>query len=159
MVAAARAGPGEPPRTRVIPGRAIEMLIEQNADCADLVRACRAKIAKEMAGKALYRNEPYLAANLKEFEALTHYLSADLHKSEGPWLCGSEFTMADAMWGVGLYRIHWIGHAWLWADLPLVRDYAHRLYARPSVVSAIIEWPNPMPPSPDAADIHSAAVS
>ena len=135
--------------------QAIEMLIEQNADDAELVRTYRAKIAKETAGKALYKNEPYLAANLKEFEALIHYLNADLHKSEGPWLCGPEFTMADAMWGVSLYRIHWIGHAWLWGELPRVREYAHRLYARPSIVSAIIEWPNPMPPSPHVADIKS----
>ena len=139
--------------------RAIEMLIEQNADDAELVRTYRAKIAKEMAGKALYRNAPYLAANLKEFEALIHYLNADLHGGEGPWLCGPEFTMADAMWGVSLYRIHWIGHAWLWRDLPRVREYAHRLYGRPSIISAIIEWPNPMPPSPHVADIKSAAAS
>ena len=40
-----------------------------------------------------------------------------------------------------------------------VRDYAHPLYARPSIVSAIIEWPNPMPPSQHVADIETAAAS
>ena len=40
-----------------------------------------------------------------------------------------------------------------------VREYAHRLYARPSIVSAIIDWPNPMPPSPHVADIKSVAAS
>ena len=132
---------------------ALERLIEENKDDAELVRTYRAKIEKEMKGKTLYKNQEYLSGILKEFEELIRNLDLDLEKSSGPWICGDQYTMADVLWTVSLYRIHWLGHKGLWKDKPRVAEYAMRLYKRPSTQSAIIQFPNPMPPSPHTVDI------
>ena len=75
-------------------------------------------------------------------------LDTALATQAAPWLRGPGFTMADAIWGIGLYRIQWLGHAPLWEPHPRVRDYAYHLYDRPSLRDAVINWPTPQPPSP-----------
>ena len=73
--------------------------------------------------------------------------------SSGPWFFGATFTMADCLWAISLYRMQWLGHAPLWSDYPLVEEYAHRAYLRPSMKKTMIEWPNPMPPSPHTINV------
>ena len=133
--------------------QALEILLSKNEDDAELVRAYKAKISKEMAGKGLYKNIDFLGEKMADFENAIANLNSDLQRSQGPWLHGGIFTMSDAFWGVSLYRIHWVGHAWLWQDYPLVKEYVKRLYAHPSIRDSVIDWPSPMPPSPHAADI------
>ena len=65
-------------------------------------------------------------------------LDAAIATQAAPWLRGPDFTMADAIWGIGLYRIQWVGPAPLWEPHPRIRDYAYRLYDRPSLREAII---------------------
>lgn len=55
--------------------------------------------------------------------------------------------------GISLYRIHWLGLAYLWEDLPRVKEFAQRAYKRPCVWEDVINWPSPMPPLPYTADI------
>lgn len=133
--------------------QALNMLIEQNKDDPKLVRAYRAKIAKEQAGKKVQRDPKFLAGIQREFEQFIAGLDKQLAERAKPWVCGSQFTLADAVWGISLYRIHWLGHAYLWKDYPRVKDYAARLYTRPSIREDVIDWPSPMPPSPHTADI------
>lgn len=132
----------------------LEGLIEQHREDDALVRAYRAKIAKEQAGKKVQKDPAYMAAILEEFRQLMAALDARLTAHGEDWVCGAQFTVADCVWGVSLYRMHWLGHANLWEPHPAVRAYAERLYARPSVRAAVIDWPSSMPASPHTADIQ-----
>ena len=136
---------------------ALEFLIEANKDDPELVRVYETKIIKEMAGKKLQKDPDYMAQILDEFRALISGLDDQLASQEDGFVCGPNFTLADAMWAISLYRIQWLGHAHLWADHTRVRDYAYRMYQRPAFRKAIIEWPYPMPGSPHTADVDRAA--
>lgn len=131
----------------------LEALVEENRDDPELVRAYRAKISKEMAGKEIQKDAATMARVLGDFRGAIEGLDAQLAESGGPWVCGSRFTLGDCVWGVSLYRIQWLGHAQLWSDRPRVGAYAARCYARPSLRSAVIEWPSDMPPSRHTAGL------
>lgn len=131
----------------------LRRLIAMHGDDPVLVRAYEAKIAKELAGKTQQHDPAVQRAYRGEFAALIRGLETQLAGHDGPWVCGAAFTLADVVWGVSLYRIHWLGYASLWADLPRVRAYTQRIYQRPSIRDDVIRWPSPMPPSPHAADI------
>jgi 2,5-dichlorohydroquinone reductive dechlorinase len=73
-------------------------------------------------------------------------LAAHLEAGYGPWLCGTDYTLADIVWSISLYRLQWLGLASLWAGKPQVQDYAMRGYRRPSVSEQVIHFPTPMPP-------------
>ena len=132
---------------------ALETLIEQNSADADLVTAYRSKIAKELAGKKLAREDDVQYAIRAEMKDIIDNFDRQLAATAEPWVCGSGFTMADVVWGVSLYRLHWLGLAYLWNDLPRVREYTGRVYDRPSIREAVINFPSPMPPSPHTMDI------
>lgn len=132
---------------------ALEALIKQNSADADLVAAYRSKIAKELAGKQLARDDNVQHAVRAEMKDIIDNLDRQLASTPGPWVCGSDFTMADVVWGVSLYRLHWLGLAYLWNDLARVREYTGRVYNRPSIREAVINFPSPMPPSPHTMDV------
>jgi len=134
--------------------QALEMLIEENKNDEELVATYQAKISKEMAGKDLYKNIDYLNGKMADFASIIEKLDAELQHSDGLWIHGDAFTLSDAFWGVSLYRIHWVGHAQLWQNRPRVKAYAHRLYTRSSLLSEVINFPSPMPPSKHTADIE-----
>ena len=136
---------------------ALNQLIEQHKDDKQLVEVYKAKIAKELAGKKIHRDPEVIRAIRKEFQDLIVNLDAQLAGPGDEWVCGCDFTLADAVWGVSLYRIQWVGHGYLWDDFPRVRDYAHQCYKRPSIWNDVINWPSPMPESPHVADIVSRA--
>src|SRR3546814_5844730 len=86
-------------------------------------------------------------------------LDRDLGASTGPWLFGVRFTLADLFWAVSLYRFLWLGYSGFWKDgagKPRVEAYANRLFARPSVKDAIIQWPG-HPPSENVVHLLSNA--
>ena len=132
---------------------ALGILIKENSDDADLVAAYQSKIAKELAGKNLARDNDFQRAIRVEVKDIVDSLDRQLEATGGPWVCGAEFTLADVVWGVSLYRLHWLGLAYLWKDLARVRDYTDRIYHRPSIREEVINYPSPMPPSPHTADI------
>lgn len=131
----------------------LEILVAENHNDPELVRVYEAKIAKEMAGKRIQRDPKYMKSILDEFRQIMADLDANLTMQNEGWLCGPEFTIADAIWGISLYRIQWLGHASLWDPHPRIRDYAYRLYDRPSLRKAVINWPTPQPPSPHTLDV------
>ena len=126
----------------------LERMIDENGADPELVRAYRAKIAKEMAGKQIQKDATAMEEIREELAETIAALDKQLSSQSGPWVCGSRFTMGDCVWGVSLYRIQWLGHGYLWRDTARVRAYAERLYERPSLRSAVIEWPSNMPRSP-----------
>ena len=118
----------------------LNQLIDQNEDDEALVGAYKAKISKELAGKKIYRDAQFTAGIIREFEGLIADLDAQLAQPDDEWICGSDFTLADAVWGVSLFRIHWLGHAYLWDNYPRVRDYAYRCYKRQIIMETNHEY-------------------
>ena len=136
----------------------LRQMIEENGDDAELVRAYEAKFDREAGGGKVQRDPVFLAKINREFEEIIAKLNDQLQRSGGPWLFGGDFTLADAVWGVNLFRIHWLGHAYLWDDLPLVTEYEERAYRRPSIWQDTINWPAPVPPSPHTVEVLAMSV-
>src|SRR3546814_5694038 len=89
-----------------------------------------------------------MRAAISKAEQLVTELERDLGASTGPWLFGDRFTLADLFWAVSLYRFLWLGYSGFWKDgagKPRVEAYSNRLFARPSVKDAIIQWPGHPP--------------
>ena len=135
---------------------ALEQLIAANHDDEEVVDAYRAKISKELGGKELQHDAEFLHGIREQTREIITGLEETLAGHEHRWVCGEEFTLADVCWGVSLYRIHWLGLASLWKDLPRVQAYTELLYKRPSLRNAVIEFPSPMPESPHTADVVGA---
>ena len=118
-----------------------------------LVAAYRNKISKESAGKNLAHDANVQHAIRTEVQDIINSFDKQLEARADPWVCGSEFTMADIVWGISLYRLHWLGLAHLWENLPHVLEYADLVYHRPSIWEDVINFPSPMPESPHTANI------
>jgi glutathione S-transferase len=131
----------------------LRQMIDENSSDAELVRAYEAKFAREASGGKVQRDPVFLGGIKAEFAAIIAAFDQRLEASDGPWIFGGDFTLADAVWGVNLFRIHWLGHAYLWDQYPLVHDYAYRSYRRPSIWEDAINWPAPTPPSPHTEDV------
>lgn len=132
---------------------ALEQLIEANIDDGDVVEAYSAKISKEQGGKGLQRDQAFQNKTRSVTREIINALDEQLASHDGPWVCGPDFSLADLCWGVNLYRLHWLGLASMWEELPRVKDYATRLYKRPSLWNAVIRFPSPMPESPHTSDV------
>jgi glutathione S-transferase len=132
----------------------LQKFIDDNRGDEQLVAAYRSKIAKERAGKALAFDPERQRAVRSRAQRVIEEFDARLGARGAPWLCGADYTLADAVWGISLYRMHWLGLATLWSHMPRVGEYAARAYKRPSVAEQVIHYPSPMPPSPHTADIH-----
>ena len=132
----------------------LQKFIDENSDDAALVAAYRSKIAKEQAGKALAFDPERQRGVRNIVQTLIDNLDVQLREAADPWVCGSEFSFADIVWAISLYRMHWLGLASLWADKPGVKEYARRVYKRPSIWEQVINYPSPMLPSPHTADIE-----
>ena len=136
----------------------LRQMIKENIDDKVLVKAYQAKLNREAGGGKVQRDPIFLAGIKREFEEIIGKLNTQLEHVKGPWVCGADFTLADAVWGVNLFRMHWLGHAYLWDDYPMVREYAYRTYRRPSIWEDTINWPAPVPPSPHTEDVLAMAV-
>ncbi len=132
----------------------LEKFIDDNRDDEELVAAYRSKIAKERAGKALAFDPERQREVRKQAQGIVEAFDARLGTSGAAWLCGADYTLADAVWGISLYRMHWLGLASLWSQKPRVGEYAARAYKRPSIAEQVIHYPSPMPPSPHTGDIQ-----
>ncbi len=136
-----------------------------------------AKIKKLMEGRALAAGDPNLIAafdaKIRKEEAARQYVAtpdmmrtatdeilrivADLDgrlADDRTWICGEDFTAADILWAVSLFRLKWLGMGFAWEGGHALNDekhdrvdgYAKRLFDRPSFREAVIHWPG-NPPS------------
>ena len=122
-------------------------------DAPALVDAYRCKIAKEKAAQRFTRTPQAMQAAIDEVAETVAGLEQALPDA-ADWLFGDQYTMADTFWGVSLYRLRWLGMAYLWEgdgrpSLPRVATYARRLFTRPALRDAVIDYPG-CPPSPHA---------
>ena len=138
---------------------ALEQLIAANSDDPLVVAAYRAKISKEEGGKKLQHDVNFQHATRTEVQRILQGLEEQLSTHQDLWVCGATVTLADLTWGVNLYRMHWLGLASMWKDLPRVGEYAKRLYQLPSLWNAVIRFPSPMPQSPHTTDVLALDVS
>jgi 2,5-dichlorohydroquinone reductive dechlorinase len=113
-----------------------------------LVEAYDAKIAKEEAAKDFVASPDLMRASLNEILSIVADLDTRLGDGRD-WICGDKFTLADVMWGVSLFRIKWLGMAFVWdgghssndAARPAAASYGARLFERSSFCKAAIDWP------------------
>ena len=136
---------------------ALDWLIEQNRDDAELVLAYQAKIAKESGGKSVSRDGAFQRTARLKVQGVLQGLEADLRENGGDWLCGPSLTLADLFWGVSLIRLTYLGQGRLWSELPTVAAYFNRLRALPSLrEEAVRATAASMPPSAHAAELEAA---
>lgn len=114
------------------------------ADEPDLIAAYTAKLAKEKAAEKFVLN----GTDMRNAVTLTESLVADLEEtlaaSSGPWLFGDRFTLADLVWGISLIRLEYLGNDRFWngqVGRPNVKAYYERLAQRPSLITAVLDWP------------------
>ena len=118
------------------------------ADDPELVAAYDAKIAKELAGKDLVNDPDQMRRSVQEVLAIVGELDDRLSDNRR-FVCGDDFTLADVVWAVSLFRLKWLGMAFAWtgehvlesAKRPFVASYGSRLFERPAFRAAVIEWP------------------
>ncbi len=128
----------------------LKALIASVADDPNLIAAYEAKIAKETSAKNfVYDHESMIDAHnrMKDHVAA---LEKQLSTHDGEWAMGDNYTMADIMWTVSLFRLKWLGLGSLWEttdSAPRVAPYVQRAFARPSFQDAVVNWPRSTPPS------------
>jgi glutathione S-transferase len=128
--------------------RALEELIAAHADEPELVAAFRAKIVKERGGKQVCRDAAFQRAARAHVAQLLADLERDLSAATLFGLRHDAFSLADAMWGVNLVRMHYLGLSSMWKKLPGVDSYFRALVRRPSLSKEAIQASvNSMPPS------------
>ncbi len=52
-------------------------------------------------------------AVLAEVDGIIKALEVQLETDANPRICGKEYAPEDVVWGISLYRIHWLGVAYL----------------------------------------------
>lgn len=127
---------------------ALERLVAVHAGDAELVAAYRAKIAKESGGRQVRRDAAFQRAARLHVQAALAQLEQDLATEPFSLLDRGGFTLADALWGVNLVRMTYLGLVPLWDGLPRVRAYADALVHRPSLCREAVQASlESMPPS------------
>lgn len=107
-----------------------------------LVAAYRAKRAKELSAVNELFSPEAMQVAYDRVETSLKGLEADLAASDGAWLFGDRFTMADLFWGIELLRLENMGVASFWEEgrLPHVARYCSVMSDVPAIRTAIIEW-------------------
>lgn len=113
-----------------------------------LVAAYDAKIAKEEAGREFVATPARMRLAVDEIVEIVGALEERLGDGR-EWICGDRFTLADLVWAVSLFRLKWLGMAFVWEGASKLNDtkrlavevYGTRLFRRPAFRAAAIDWP------------------
>lgn len=81
----------------------------------------------------------------------------DAALSQGPWLAGAAYSLADLALTAYVDRLDRLGLAALWADRPQIADWLARLQARPSM-AAIVDAVGPVPQEAGRSAIWAAVL-
>lgn len=120
--------------------------LEDHGDDATLVRAYRAKRAKELsAATGLFSPEAMRAAYGRAERAVRD-LEGRLAQAKGGWLFGERITLADLFWAIELLRMRNVGVAAYWEGgrAPAVERFLAEAEALPAIRAAILDWPGAM---------------
>lgn len=141
--------------------KAVETVLDQLPADSTLRPAYEAKIAKESAAAGFVIDGDSMRAAHEAGRRHVADLEAQLKQSNGPWVFGDRFTLADIQWTVSIFRLMWLGHGKWWAPgsgNDRVADYYARATARPSFRSAVVEWKYAYSPSPYIEDYASGGM-
>ncbi|WP_353506102.1 glutathione S-transferase [Variovorax sp. J22P240] len=111
---------------------ALEAMISANAHEPELIAAYRAKIAKEAGGQRVRHDAAFQRAARNQVGELLKDLDGALN-GRSMYLDGDSFSLADAVWGVNLVRLAYLGLAPMWDEFPNVARYFETLAERPSL--------------------------
>ena len=111
----------------------------------DLKAQYTAKLKDVKPWKQTIRDVEKITQINSQIEAIMNSLEQQLSQSE--WLCGSAYSLADAVWTAVLSRLDELGFSTLWkADKrPAIAGYLNRLKARPSYRAAVKNDAMPLP--------------
>ncbi|MEM9706108.1 MAG: glutathione S-transferase [Pseudomonadota bacterium] len=126
------------------------LIVSANGD-DHLIAAYKAKIAKEASAKSFVYEPSAMIEAHQRMKAHVAALEKQLSTHNGHWALGDDYTMADIMWTVSLFRLKWLGLGGLWEDsnsAARVAAYVMGAFARPSFQDAIVNWPRSTPPTP-----------
>ncbi|MEM9315259.1 MAG: glutathione S-transferase family protein [Pseudomonadota bacterium] len=126
-----------------------QMMSEVRED-PDVLAAYESKIAKEEGSADFVATPEKMRQAYAAMEAHADDLEQQLATHSGAWSMGEDFTMADVMWSVSLFRLKWIGLGYCWEQggaRPRVASYVDRAFKRPSFRSAVFDWPRAYGPS------------
>lgn len=117
---------------------ALEAMIAASAGEPELVAAYRAKMAKESGGLRMRYEASFQRAARDHAADLLKDLDLVM-EGQSTYLNGASFTLADAVWGVNLVRMAYLGLAPMWDGLPNVARYFNLLVERPSLRKEAIQ--------------------
>ncbi|MEO1036035.1 MAG: glutathione S-transferase family protein [Pseudomonadota bacterium] len=138
--------------------RTLNAMIAELAPDDPIIEAYKSKISKEAGSRTFVGDPDSMRRAYAEMEAHADALEAKLATHDGPWALGKDYTMADIMWTVSLYRLKWLGLADTWESSDKrsrVATYVERAFQRPSFQFAVINWPFAYAPSPHVEEMDT----
>ncbi len=113
----------------------LQQFLARLKDAPDQVRAERGR------GCTLERWQyPEVRAAILVHEKLLKNMEKEL-ATNGPWLVGNMYTLADIGLTPYIYRLMEMGLTGMWSQRPHVADWLKRVMARPSFEAAIVKYP------------------
>lgn len=140
---------------------ALRTVLDHIGPNSDLRPAFESKITKELAAGAFVIEPEKMRDAHARGRAHVAALQQQLKLSEGPWIFGDRYTMADLLWTISLYRLTWLGFAKWWGadtDNDRVPDYYARAVRRPAFRSAVADWKYAHGPSPHVEELSHPSV-
>ncbi|MBD2258533.1 glutathione S-transferase family protein [Pseudanabaena sp. FACHB-2040] len=121
-------------RTVAIKEKLLPRLIQQHPDLKELYAA---KLADVQIWNQTLQDAEKIAQINTQIEPLLDPLTHQLSQSD--WLCGADYSLADAVWTTVLSRLEELGFGPLWegGKRDAIAPYLSRLKARPSYSAAI----------------------
>ena len=138
--------------------RALNAMLDQLDSNDPLVAAYQAKISKESGSERFVHDKDSMRGAYAAMAAHADDLEAPLATHSGDWVFGDDFTLADVMYTVSLYRLYWLGlgdNLTAESGRPRVAKYVERAFKRPSFVSAVVNWPFGYSPSPHVPEMDT----
>ncbi|AGI68666.1 putative 2,5-dichlorohydroquinone reductive dechlorinase [Octadecabacter antarcticus 307] len=121
-------------------------------DGSPLRQAYDQKLIKEDAGRKFIHDPVSMKNIIATTKSGVDAFAKRLSNRSTSWSVSNDFTLADIFWGVSLFRLTYLGYAWMWNEHPHLAEFAKQTYARPSLRAGAIDWPG-HPPGDTIADI------
>lgn len=134
--------------------RALDEMIAMVPDEPKLIDAYKHKIAKERSAHDFIYDAASMRDTHKAMVKHVESLNELLNSHDGQWTLGDDYTMADIMWTVSVYRVMWLGIKVDWQSMPAVTEYMERAIARPSFQEGVIKWWGGYSPSPHVKEFR-----
>jgi glutathione S-transferase len=112
---------------------------EIDAAYAKMVDPVRRARMRDVLDKGV--DSEHFAPAVRRFDKLIADMQAALER--GPWLAGTEYSLADIAYAPYVTRLDHLQMGWLWERRPKVADWLARIRARPSYAESHTKWFTP----------------